>query len=166
MTTVPIDEIGDTVLHFAAWIGDLETCKSRIEYAREKNDDGDMPIHLAATNGQLEICKLFLKHDPSLKLEKGESGWTPLHCAVGRGHLPVCELLVDTKTEKNDPGNTALAVARMREALSYNTDEKKELAEIIKLLSRDENGKDDLQAEIAKLQNGLDKVKSLLANKK
>ena len=166
--TIPRDSDDNTILHYAAMIGDMKACNVFINYAREKNSDSEIPFHDAITNGHLDTVKLFLNHDSSLKIWKHEeTGWTPLHYAVRHCHLSICKLLIDTKDEKNKEGQTALDLAKERKRGPYwSINERKKLDEIIELLSGDENGKDELQVEIAKLQSQLDKVKSLLEKKK
>jgi ankyrin repeat protein len=107
---VPYDQ---TPLHTAAFRGDVEDVKLRLESGADpnaKDNAGRTPLHLAAFRGHVEVVKLLLERgaDPNAK---NDAGWTPLHIAVQEGHVEVVKLLLESGADpnaKNDAGWTPL----------------------------------------------------------
>jgi len=72
--------IDDTMLHIAAWKGELADMEILIGAGANTNARGDLgntPLHNAAMKGQLEGVKLLLQHGANPNLTN-EFGQTPL----------------------------------------------------------------------------------------
>ena len=151
-SSVPRDKDGNTALHLAAESGSLETAKLLLSMLKERNHSGETPIHIAAKTGHIYLIKLFIEKDPTLALEKDNDGDTPLHWVAAKGMIESSKMLIAAKAEKNVEGFTPLALAV-----------KNGHKAVIELLKEP---KEELMEAIADLQTRLDKVKSLINNKK
>ena len=113
----PANEAGLTLLHQAAWHGNIEVCKLLQEHVGNKNPRdkyGRTPLHHAALKGHAEMCKLLLE-DGADKNPRDDRGWTPLHKAAFLGKAEVCKVLLQNGADKNprdNAGRTPLDDAR------------------------------------------------------
>ncbi len=83
-----------------------------------KDNEGDTPLHLAAAIGQLEIVELLIENGAMVDFQDGCDimGRTPLHRAVSQGHINVARLLIKAGADINAKqwdGYTALNLAKV-----------------------------------------------------
>ena len=91
----PVNILGYTPLHIAAYNGQLEVCKLILENIEDKNpvsNGGLAPIHFAAQRGHLEILRLFLDNGMDRRLIA--NGFTPIERAASYGHFRSCLFLM------------------------------------------------------------------------
>ena len=99
----PANQLGWTLLHFAAGEGHLEVCRLIMDNVQDKNpaDHHDWtPLHETAKRGRFEVCRLIIEKVPD-KNPESKTGVTPLHVAAREGHLQVCRLIMDNVQDKN-----------------------------------------------------------------
>ncbi|KAL4306176.1 hypothetical protein HN51_040129 [Arachis hypogaea] len=80
---------------------------------------GETPLHIAAVLGNLELCEILLSKEPSLATEvDSEHGRCPLHLASAEGHTKIVKALVmensDTCLIQDKDGNLPLHLAASR----------------------------------------------------
>ncbi|XP_064995419.1 palmitoyltransferase AKR1-like [Musa acuminata AAA Group] len=107
---------GDTALHVAATVGDLDVAKALLrknsKLVSERNKKNETPLHKAALYGHETMFWDLVKmgsHDPS---ERREDGATVLHCAI-MGSAPALALKIakaytNLITSRNDAAVTPL----------------------------------------------------------
>ena len=114
---MPVDDVGDTMLHTAAAAGHTDIIKELVKlgaYVYATNSLGCTPLHAAAMQGKSEavLCLMSLKADPRAS---DSEGYTPMHYAAGEGHLQCLQHLLDVgqcdETLKTFQGLTVLHVA-------------------------------------------------------
>ena len=119
---------GETLLHFAAYGGDVEIMKclkgksaeidARINNPGKPLDD-DMPIHIVAGNGHFDAVKWLLKQDKNLVNARGYKGRTPMHQAATTGKIDVMRLLHECDksviNDKCDEGYQSIHYAAMND---------------------------------------------------
>jgi ankyrin repeat protein len=95
---------GKSLLHHAAWIGDLTIFKLLVEHGadphlpRSRNwarAKGFTPFHHACFYNRMGIVAYCLDHLDADVNAIGEDGFTPLHLAVKFGYVPLCRYLLD-----------------------------------------------------------------------
>ena len=182
------DNNGYTQLHFAAKVGDLETCKKFVHLLKEKDCNGRTAMHIASIKGNYDIVEYFFETDKSVLKETDVEGWTPLLIAARNGHAKICELLMtEGYSEKDNDGDTALHLAMSTGINGSNYEVcklfvglKKEknkseqtpivmaigkgYKDVVELLTSKEDHMENLKTEVEVLQKQIDKVK-LLAEK-
>ena len=87
--------IGQTPLHFAVRMGDIEVVKLLVENEAKidaKDTNGYASLHIAAQNGHLEIIKHLIENGAQIE-ERGKYGYTPLHIAAQNGYLLIFKYL-------------------------------------------------------------------------
>ncbi|EAQ6500143.1 ankyrin repeat domain-containing protein [Salmonella enterica subsp. salamae] len=98
---VPIKDInqhgvsGDTMLHIAAWQGNVEDINKLILLGANVNSIGDLgntPLHQAVLSEQTESIKNLLKHDVSIGIIN-ESGEKALDIAKRNGRKEIIDLI-------------------------------------------------------------------------
>ena len=87
---------GNTFLHSAAKIGDLEVCQYLLEKLEDKNPrnayDKNTPLHVASKMGHFSICQLIINNIENLK-PVNRKGKTPFDLAEEAGHKDICNLI-------------------------------------------------------------------------
>ena len=157
----PVDDIGWTPLHLAAFNGHLDLIKfiiNKIDYnGLVNNSESRTPLHWAAFKGHSEICKVIIEkaHDKN-PLCTGTSGNTALHMAVFGGKVEGCKALIENITEKNpknDVGATPFHMAVMEAGFAltkysnFQTVERKSYLKICKLFIDNLNDKHPIGRE-------------------
>jgi len=110
------DQMGQTVLHYAAGIGGPKTTEWLLSQQNTPKDaidtNGRSPFHIAALNGCISVIDVLL-HDKTIDLHAHDhEGFTALHLATRAGKSEVCKQLVEVETTdvnaRDDEGKTAL----------------------------------------------------------
>ncbi|XP_015160346.1 ankyrin-3-like isoform X2 [Solanum tuberosum] len=98
----PIDNRGDTILHFIAIHGNVSALKLLIEERpisgqdlKIQNKDGNTALHEAARFGRLEIVKVMVSLDSEILFERNSKGETPIYVAAAHGEKEVFTFLAD-----------------------------------------------------------------------
>uniref|UniRef100_A0A8C4UYT9 Ankyrin repeat and death domain containing 1B n=1 Tax=Falco tinnunculus TaxID=100819 RepID=A0A8C4UYT9_FALTI len=112
------DQHGLTVIHLAAWTGNLDIMRKLIKAGADqkaKNEDGMNVLHFAAQNNSVKIVDYFLQdlHLNDLNKPDGK-GKKPFLLAAEKGHVDMINNLITLKLftpEKDKEGNTALHLA-------------------------------------------------------
>jgi len=96
------DDVGETPLHWAAWIGHKEIVELLITAGADVNAKGDgTPLHHAALRGKKEIVELLIANGADVNTKGGWMVGTPLHYVVVGGHIELVELLIAEGTDVN-----------------------------------------------------------------
>uniref|UniRef100_A0A0B7A240 Uncharacterized protein n=1 Tax=Arion vulgaris TaxID=1028688 RepID=A0A0B7A240_9EUPU len=114
-TVLAQDKQGDTPLHIACRLGDIETVKhllTPVQYEetlqnrytipyqrvpqdlRVRNYNGHTCLHIAASSGHHNVVQMLLEAGADINIGDGKSGRTVLHQAVDRGDMELVELLL------------------------------------------------------------------------
>ena len=115
---IPLNTIGDCLLHIACEWGDVdivkyliidERCNPSVRSSTSKNT----PLHIAVNNGQSNIIVELLSHcDPNVQNMNGD---TPLHIAVVKSKVPTISKLLGHQqcniNVQNMVGDTPLHIA-------------------------------------------------------
>ena len=105
-----------TLLHGAAWAGDVDKVRELLEGGKYDvncvDKDGWTPLHVAANRGHLGVVRVLVSEFKADVNAHNKNGETPLHVAANRGHLDVIRVLVsefkaDVNTHSKD-GDTPL----------------------------------------------------------
>ena len=94
------DEHGETVLHLAAFRGQLQVVQCLIDECGADpksclNHKGQTPLHAAAQGGELSVLRYLIKEKGCDPMSRAEWGWTPLHAAAISGDLQVIQCLIE-----------------------------------------------------------------------
>ena len=106
-------ENGETPLHYACKIGNLEIVKILCPFAIGFNAISVQqmtPLHFACENGHTEIVKFLLDHSQKKGIiinTINRFGWTPLHMASLEGHAEVVNLILERADELEIQVNAA-----------------------------------------------------------
>ena len=115
------DKDSNTILHYAAASGDVETCKFCLanDQCNPNITDslGNTPLHCAVAKSKSEVCVVLLASDRCNPNLRNESGDAPVHLATWRSLMDIVLVLVNDKRYNPDlqccdrNGNTALHIA-------------------------------------------------------
>ena len=115
------DKDSNTVLHYAATSGDVETCKLCLanEQCNPNITDSlkNSLLHCALTKANCTVCAILPASDHCNLNHKNKDGDTPLHIATRHGFVDIVLMLVNNKHCNPDleyrdrNGNTALHIA-------------------------------------------------------
>ena len=114
------DFSGLSVLHHAAWGGDLELFEYLVENGSDifsKIKDGGTCLHLAAQNGQFKICKALLQKYNFDIHATDDSSRTALHGAAWSGDLELLQYLIENGSDifsETKDGRSCLHIAAER----------------------------------------------------
>lgn len=114
------DESGDSALHKAVELGNLELAKLLVDKGANVNitdQDNATPLHWCATFHRPEIAKLLLENGANVNAEDNSS-WTPLHDAVETNDGSMVKLLLEKGADKSitsKHGQTPLDLAKSDE---------------------------------------------------
>ncbi|XP_069144977.1 protein ACCELERATED CELL DEATH 6-like isoform X1 [Solanum lycopersicum] len=113
----PIDNRGDTILHFLAVNGNvagfeiLEPNLS-VQDLETRNNSGDTPLHEAARFGKKDMVERILRIEKDLVYVQNNLGETPLYVAAASGEKDVFTILANCDfnklTMKRNDGKTVL----------------------------------------------------------
>jgi ankyrin repeat protein len=115
------DQAGCTPLHYAAWVGQLETARYLLSIKADVDSISmdplrNQPLHAAATAGHAAIAALLLGAGADPNAEQSGQ-WTALHAAAEKGHAPVVRLLLErgaVPARRRYSGATPVSLARER----------------------------------------------------
>uniref|UniRef100_A0A8B9TYE6 Ankyrin repeat and death domain containing 1B n=1 Tax=Anas zonorhyncha TaxID=75864 RepID=A0A8B9TYE6_9AVES len=112
------DQHGLTVIHLAAWTGNLDVMRKLVKAGADqkaKNEEGMNALHFAAQNNSVKIVDYFLQDLHLTDLNKPDGkGRKPFLLASEKGHVDMINDLIALKlftSEKDQEGNTALHLA-------------------------------------------------------
>ncbi|KAK4358776.1 hypothetical protein RND71_021005 [Anisodus tanguticus] len=127
----PIDNRGDTLLHFLAIHGNVNALKLLSEERPMssqdlgiKNKDGNTALHEAARFGRTQIVEMMLRLENGLVLERNNKGETPIYVAAMNGEKEVFTLLAENNfsdeiTMTRDDGSNVLHAAVTNECYYF-----------------------------------------------
>lgn len=105
------DSQGDSLLHHAANMNDVEailalidTAKMDVNTANEEMDeftDGGLPVHLAAHNGCIDALKLLIERGAAVESQQNPAQDTPLHLAVRYNQFDAVQALLNAGASKD-----------------------------------------------------------------
>jgi len=112
----PRNLAGDSPLHIAAKLGDLDSCRAILypvaQTEREALDlsynvntyykcnldqwnyEGQTAVHCAALNGRVNVLRELVRHGADINAREGKSGYTALHMAVATNNESVVNFLL------------------------------------------------------------------------
>ena len=131
---------GYTPLHWAAVkIAGAEVAKLLIDNGaavKAKDKNGRTPLHLASLKNAAAVAKLLIYHGAAVNA-KDNDGATPLHSAAFGTAATGAKMLIANGADvnaKNNDGATPLDTAKRKSATDLKPAERKNLAEVVKLL--------------------------------
>jgi len=140
------DQMGQTVLHYAAGIGGPKTTEWLLSQQNTPKDaidtNGRSPFHIAALNGCISVINVLL-HDKTIDLHAHDhEGFTALHLATRAGKFEVCQQLVEAETPDVNARDEEVKTA-LHHAVNFN---RLEIAELLITKSKiDTNARDDFR---------------------
>ena len=118
--TMMLSKTDWTILHAAAYYGNLEVVKILVSKGKDVNVKteyhGDTPLALAASSGHVEVVKLLVSAGADVNA-KDNNGQTPLYLAMRHEDVPFIRLLVSAGADinvKDKDGKTPLDEAKRR----------------------------------------------------
>ena len=93
-----VDFVGETLLHFAAKAGNLQTVQFLLGQGADVNAasrGGFTPLYLAVGNDNIDVAKLLLEKGANLEALTGRFQSTALHNAVELGLAQMVQLLLN-----------------------------------------------------------------------
>lgn len=100
------DFYGNTALHFASYIDDLELLNTILQYCNDediiiKNGIGNTALHFSACNSSKNLKLLIEDCNPKDVSIRNENGNTPLHVAISAGNEKSFNLLIEAGADVN-----------------------------------------------------------------
>jgi uncharacterized protein len=92
----------ETLLHSAAWTGDIEQAKQQIANGANVNQVdsiGETALHGASAWGNTDMVRYLLSVGAQINIA-GADGFTPLHWAAGWGNLQTVVVLISAGASK------------------------------------------------------------------
>ncbi|CAN4119029.1 unnamed protein product [Withania somnifera] len=144
----PMNNRGDTILHFIAIHGNASALKLLIKERpvsscdlRIKNKTGNTALHEAARFGRLEIVKMLVSLESEIVSERNNKGETPIYVAAANAEKEVFTLLADNSlcdefTMTRDDGSTVLHAAVTHECYHFALQLLKMYPELARKLDR------------------------------
>ena len=113
---------GDTALHLAAQLGNVEAVRLLLEAGATVDAEGLLnrtPLHDAASGGHVEVAQLLLDHGADMHHASVEAGDTPVEAAIAEAQPEVLRLFVARGAEVTPEVAAALGdLPRVRQALA------------------------------------------------
>tara|TARA_A100001015_G_scaffold199993_1_gene223305 strand:- start:447 stop:1361 length:915 start_codon:yes stop_codon:yes gene_type:complete len=94
---------GETYLHFAAYLGDVDATKKLIEDKAEVNavdERKETALHRAAQEGHAEVAKVLIQNGADLNAVD-KCNVTALHLAALNGHADIAKVLIQNGADVN-----------------------------------------------------------------
>ncbi|KAF3648673.1 putative auxin-induced protein-like [Capsicum annuum] len=113
----PIDNRGDTILHFLAIHGNVAGFENidpnlSSEDLEIRNNSGDTPLHEAARLGKKNVVEMIMRIEKNLSFVKNNLGESPMYVAAASGEKDVFDILTKCDfsevTMKRNDGKTVL----------------------------------------------------------
>ncbi|XP_062572963.1 uncharacterized protein LOC134234938 [Saccostrea cucullata] len=102
------DKSSNTVLHDAAWGGNVQIVKLLIEKKMDINalqGGGETILHQCCRSGKMEMCEYLVNHFPDLLEIRDTKGWTVLHSACRGGNVEIVSFLIQKGVDLNALSN-------------------------------------------------------------
>lgn len=100
---------GETVLHIAARVGNIDVVKYLLSTSRiavnAQDKHGRTPLHLACEKGHVDVVKALLSAPLIYVNARDERRQTPLHLACEKGYLNVVRVLLGNAHIDAEPGD-------------------------------------------------------------
>ncbi|XP_062592307.1 putative ankyrin repeat protein RF_0381 [Saccostrea cucullata] len=115
------DKSSNSVLHDAAWGGNVQIVKLLIEKKMDINalqGDGETILHQCCRSGEMEMCEHLVNHFPDLLVIKDTEGLTVLHSACRGGSVEIVNFLIENGLDLNavsSDGKNILLIACLSE---------------------------------------------------
>ena len=112
----PLLDHGLSLLHFAAWIGDVNLAEKQIRKGGDVNcvdEMGRTPLFIASANGHVNVIEFLHSHNGDIN-QKDKKGRTPLFIAARNGETECVEFILQHHSDidgVNDDGQTPLYIA-------------------------------------------------------
>ncbi|XP_062571642.1 uncharacterized protein LOC134233669 [Saccostrea cucullata] len=91
------NKIYNTVLHDAAWGGNVQIVKLLIEKKMDiiaQREDGETILHLCCCSGEIDMCEYLVNNFYELVEIRDNRGWTALHAACSGGSVDAVSFLI------------------------------------------------------------------------
>lgn len=102
------DGHAETALHYAAWSGDLDDVRQRIEAGTDPNlldSSGETALFGAAASAGIEVVAYLLSAGARHDLHEHALGLTPLHWAASHGGVEIMRLLIEAGADPTAEDN-------------------------------------------------------------
>ncbi|XP_062578831.1 serine/threonine-protein phosphatase 6 regulatory ankyrin repeat subunit B-like [Saccostrea cucullata] len=110
------DKFSETVLHDAAWGGNVQIVKLLIEKKMDINalqGDGETILHQCCRSGKMEMCEYLVNHFPDLLEIRDNDGWTALHSACKVGSVEIVSFLIEKGMDINILSNNGRSILHL-----------------------------------------------------
>ncbi|XP_062568050.1 serine/threonine-protein phosphatase 6 regulatory ankyrin repeat subunit B-like [Saccostrea cucullata] len=107
------DKSSNTVLHDAAWEGNVEQVKLLIEKKMNifsRQEDGETILHQCCRSGKMEMCEYLVNHFSELMEIRDNNGWTVLHSACSGGSVDIVSFLLNKGLDINVLSNVGESI--------------------------------------------------------
>ncbi|VUC21708.1 unnamed protein product [Clonostachys rosea] len=101
--------VGDTLLHMAAAVGNCDCLEALLDqgitgHLHSLDEYGRTPMHYAAMNGQVEAIRILIRRGGDVNV-KSNNGFTPLHFAADCGHPSTVRVLLEMEAKQFECSN-------------------------------------------------------------